>query len=1012
MSECQDYHVIDEALTDGDIPITIYQNKITGLRVVTADVQCPMVKADLTFATEAFDDDGLPHTLEHLVFLGSENYPHRGTLDLLANRCLADGTNACTDTDYTNYTVTTAGSEGLLNLLPVFLDCLLFPTFGEAEYITEVHHINAEGEDAGIVYCEMQGRENTGDSRCHLEMMRSMYPGKCGFSSETGGILHNLRTSTSHEKCRNYHKKFYNSKNLCIVVTGPCKAEDIFKAIRPIEEKIVTRGLHQIDFERPWQSKVEPLESSVCRSIEYSSDTDDDGLVYLGFRGPNVVENFKELMGISLLLEYLNETSISPIQRDFVESDEPYCSCVSHDIIEHSISCFYLIFESVGKEYADDVKSKLLDLLRNIQSGKERFDMDRMQTIMSRKKVRLLSAAETSPHSIVINPVMGHFLYGVGKLEERAREIPLIEEMTKHTEEYWRGLIEKYMTGEGARHVCIVGKPSPELMKLMTKEESERLRRQKESLKDELPRIAERLKLLESSVQRPPEEVTRSLPIPSPDNIVLHSIERFVVDESKSPIRIHYDSIKTNFVGINLLMDSSNCLTKQERLYLPLLIELLLESPIERATKEGEAGDLVPYEQVVSELFSDTVTYTARIGVSSSSANCVGSFSTLVSVGLQVEIHKYERAVKWFHELLYRTVFDVARIKTVATRLASDISQYKRSAGKVLTATTKTLIYKQDSNQWASNFMRQGRFLAKLLKELKENPHQVQKQITHIRDQLTQAKNMFVHITLNKKLIDVNRIHEPWSNGFLPSSLPASHLKFEDILPCHKLVEPLPEPKAALVGVGSDESNHLQRFVKSINSLEHPDLAPVYVLLSYLTQLEGPLWRGIRGLGLSYNYALYLSPADGLLHLQFYKSAQLVGAFREIKTIIEKYSTGESKFEDSLLESAKATLIHEFIKREKSPACKSSQSLVAYLRNLPIDFNKHLIKQVSQVSREDLIRVLDTHLRPLFDETGPSRTVVCCHPSKWEQTEKAFEESGCSLVRVDLDKAQFLNAID
>lgn len=28
-------------------------------------------------ATEAHDDDGLPHTLEHLVFMGSEDYPYK-----------------------------------------------------------------------------------------------------------------------------------------------------------------------------------------------------------------------------------------------------------------------------------------------------------------------------------------------------------------------------------------------------------------------------------------------------------------------------------------------------------------------------------------------------------------------------------------------------------------------------------------------------------------------------------------------------------------------------------------------------------------------------------------------------------------------------------------------------------------------------------------------------------------------------------------------------------------------
>ena len=31
-------------------------------------------------AQEAFDDFGCPHTLEHLIFLGSERYPFKGLL--------------------------------------------------------------------------------------------------------------------------------------------------------------------------------------------------------------------------------------------------------------------------------------------------------------------------------------------------------------------------------------------------------------------------------------------------------------------------------------------------------------------------------------------------------------------------------------------------------------------------------------------------------------------------------------------------------------------------------------------------------------------------------------------------------------------------------------------------------------------------------------------------------------------------------------------------------------------
>ena len=52
----------------------------------------------------------------------------QGILDIYANLCLASGTNAWTDTDHTCYTTTHAGSEGFLNLLPVYLDHILYPT--------------------------------------------------------------------------------------------------------------------------------------------------------------------------------------------------------------------------------------------------------------------------------------------------------------------------------------------------------------------------------------------------------------------------------------------------------------------------------------------------------------------------------------------------------------------------------------------------------------------------------------------------------------------------------------------------------------------------------------------------------------------------------------------------------------------------------------------------------------------------------------------------------------------
>ena len=49
------------------------------------------------------------------------------------------------------YTIEVAGSEGFLNILPIYLDHVLYPTLTDSGFHTEVHHINGEGADAGMV---------------------------------------------------------------------------------------------------------------------------------------------------------------------------------------------------------------------------------------------------------------------------------------------------------------------------------------------------------------------------------------------------------------------------------------------------------------------------------------------------------------------------------------------------------------------------------------------------------------------------------------------------------------------------------------------------------------------------------------------------------------------------------------------------------------------------------------------------------------------------------------------
>lgn len=120
------------------VPVSKYISERTGMRLYACHVAGPVVKGYFSLATEALDDDGLPHTLEHMVFLGSEDYPYAGVLDILANKIFAAGTNAWTEVDNTTYTLATLEKHGFLQLLPIYLDHILYPLLNESGYITEV----------------------------------------------------------------------------------------------------------------------------------------------------------------------------------------------------------------------------------------------------------------------------------------------------------------------------------------------------------------------------------------------------------------------------------------------------------------------------------------------------------------------------------------------------------------------------------------------------------------------------------------------------------------------------------------------------------------------------------------------------------------------------------------------------------------------------------------------------------------------------------------------------------
>lgn len=121
-----------------------------------------------------------------------------------------------------------------------------------------------------------------------------------------------------------------------------------------------------------------------------------------------------------------------------------------------------------------------------------------------------------------------------------------------------------------------------------------------------------------------------------------------------------------------------------------------------------------------------------------------------------------------------------------------------------------------------------------------------------------------------------------------------------------------------VLGLGCIESAFLCHAVRCPIKIDDDSYIPLMLFMQYLTQLEGPFWRQIRGQGLAYSYNMFINLPEQLLYFTLFKATNVVGAFKQFKLITEAQLLPSATWENELLESAKSSLIYEFIEREKS----------------------------------------------------------------------------------------------
>jgi len=445
-----------------------------------------------------------------------------------------------------------------------------------------------------------------------------------------------------------------------------------------------------------------------------------------------------------------------------------------------------------------------------------------------------------------------------------------------------------------------------------------------------------------------------------------------------------------------VLLDTFN-LPENLRPYLELYLDMMFELPIIRN------GQFIKHEEVVEALERDTVSYSNSIGFGASSFSC-GSFSHYVNIEMKLEVSKYELAVRWLKEILYYTKFTRERLKVGTAKLSSDISAFKRKGGYLTRASLNHANFVKQSNYAAVNFMNQQRFLASLTKSLGHNDGaaRIINEMESIKNYLCDPQHMRIQV-----IADFTKVKEPvtpFKNHFIPESFKTKYTQDNKTRFASSYLSPLSSGNQGnILGISAVESAYLIQSTKGPDSFLHPDEAPLLVALEYLTLLEGELWVRLRGKGLCYGFSLNVAIEHSLIYFELSRATHLSQAYLESEAAINAFLSKKIDIIGSTLDSAKSGVLFSVISKEETIESAALQSFIRYLKGLGPNGNKELLRKIQSVTKEDVLRVIEQYLRPLFNPVT-SNTSITCNTTKTKEIIATFKEAKRNLNEISIDK--------
>ena len=498
----------------------------------------------------------------------------------------------------------------------------------------------------------------------------------------------------------------------------------------------------------------------------------------------------------------------------------------------------------------------------------------------------------------------------------------------------------------------VLGKPSASLSKGIQGSETAREAQQGKDLGvDGMERLAKILEVAMDENEHPiPGDILTSLPVPnlekvpsiplftsrlypSSTNLDLAVVPESVRDVSGEEMEVvvaglkdestltavpfHADltHIDSAFVFAAVGIDTTP-LSKEQRLYLPILNEILFKLP---ATLED--GNQLSKEQFVNSIHDETVSYSSGVGLLG------GAIPQMSYISAQVENNDdgsgLSTALKWIRRALYLTNITTDSVKTAVQRLISEIPPQIRSGPTVAAIVAAELNYNSEkSNTLACNFMRQKPFLSKIYEAIENGDdaalQNIVAELDGVRNNLFQTSNYHAFVAANLKaipklldtLVDSLTRPDKVTEGRTIENVSASSV-------LRAQGDDIPGGVGAVCALSAIESGYLNITAPGLKAYDE-NHASLLVAIEYLTALEGDFWVKLRGAGLTYSYSIAESTDSQLLKFSLFKCTDIAAAFETASNIIAEYAKGNVVVSAIGLENAKSTLAYQIISGRSS----------------------------------------------------------------------------------------------